>query len=147
MGAWKRPGRKIDDIEKYGPTNQIKKESISQPKFLYGTGSLVLCDPDIDSPGMVPGMQESDLPIAEVQETSEVSWIVYYLSSHIYSTSLIQESNVCHVEVTGGSEKQKVNDEEDKSRGEGRQDAIEEEESNSNQAGMSIFMIIIFREP
>ena len=73
MGAWKHPRREVDDIEKYGPANQTKKESISQPKFLYGTGSLVLCDPDIDSPVIVPGVQESGLHIAEVQETSEVS--------------------------------------------------------------------------
>ena len=70
-----------------------------------------------------------------------------YVGSHIdylviYNPSLIRESDVCHVELTRGSEQQEVKIEEDQSRGEKLQDAIDKEELNSNQSGMPIFMIV-----
>ena len=53
---------------------------ISQPKLLYGTRSLVLCGPDIYSSGMTSGMQQSDLYMTNIQETSEglkARWTVH----------------------------------------------------------------------
>ena len=84
--------REGNDIEKCSQTDRIRKDIISQPNLLYGTGSLVLNDPDIGSSVIVTDMQESDLSLNNVQETSEgpkVSWTVYRLSSHKCNPSLI----------------------------------------------------------
>ncbi|PAV16404.1 hypothetical protein PNOK_0802400 [Pyrrhoderma noxium] len=105
--------REGNDIEKCSQTDRIRKDIISQPNLLYGTGSLVLNDPDIGSSVIVTDMQESDLSLTNVQETSEGP----------------KDPDVRHV----GSEQQEAKNEEDQSKDEELQDTIDEEESNSSR--------------